>query len=182
MSSICEVANAARIGRGITILGVGLLIGACGPGETDTREDEASEFDSPAARIGSQAPAGRVLFESDFRAGEAGGEIEGTLREVERNGIVELEVRVAGLSPGEHAWHIHAAPCGQQGPVVLALSSTREMEGRAGPVTANAQGAVERTVALPGIDRSWIGAGDHSLHIHARAGLDHGQSVACADL
>lgn len=41
---------------------------------------------------------------------------------------------------------------------------------------------VDRTVSVPGLDRSWIGNRSHSLHIHERPGTDHGPTLVCANL
>ena len=149
--------------------------------------DEPGEFDSPAAETAPAAPPAtpqpRVLNESSFEAAEGIElEIDGTLEVVDRNGTPELVVELEGLPPGQHAWHIHSAPCGEQGSVALALSSTADMEGTVGPVTVDQQGMVNRTVPLPDLDRTWIGSDRYSLHIHERSGTDHGPSLACANI
>lgn len=158
----------------------------CNPDAGADEMDEPGEFDSPAAETRTAPPAAprpQILNESSFEAAEGTDvEIDGTLEVVDRNGTLELAVHVEGLPPGEHAWHIHSAPCGDAAPVVLALSSTSDMEGTVGPVTIDPQGMVDRTVRLPGLDRSWVGSGTHSLHIHQRPGTDHGPTLACANI
>lgn len=157
----------------------------CNPDADDA--DEPGEFDSPAAETEPAAPPAmaqpRVLNESSFEAAEGTDlDLDGTLEIVDRSGTPELVVELQGLPPGEHAWHIHSAPCGQEGPVVLALSTTSDMEGTVGPVTVDQEGRIDRTVSLPGLDRMWIGVGSHSLHIHERPGTDHGPTLACANI
>lgn len=65
------------------------------PDQTDAR---VPSFDAPA-------PAGAM----DVQINDAGGRTVGVARITEVADGVQLEVRVAGLAPGEHGIHIHAA-------------------------------------------------------------------------
>lgn len=106
------------------------------------------------------------------RAGAAGGQGYSVL------------VNARGLSEGEHAWHIHSGPCGERAPVVVAMTPTQEMQGLDEPLTPAADGVATNTAYVPGTDVSLddLQGGEYSLHIHERGGLDHGPTVACADL
>lgn len=94
-----------------------------------------------------------------------------------------IEVTANGLSEGEHAWHIHSGPCGEQAPVVLAFTATNDMEGIAQPLTGgSAMAHGQATVPADKMPLTGLQSGAHSLHIHAQGGTDHGPTVACADL
>lgn len=157
---------------------------ACGPdaGANEAAEgDEAAEYASPAERTTTNEP--RVLHESSFETADGIElDVDGTLEVADRNGALELIVDLEGLPPGEHAWHIHEGACDEAGPIRLPLSSTSDMEGTVGPVTVDAEGRVDRTVRVPGLNRAWVDAGDHSLHIHERPGTDHGPTLVCAEI
>lgn len=95
-----------------------------------------------------------------------------------------VTVRLNGLSEGEHAWHIHAAPCGTEGDVVAPLTETAEEPGLDEPLTARAGGETVDTAFVPAsvLALDSIQSTPHSLHVHAEGGVDHGPTVACADL
>lgn len=162
----------------LAIGGIGWAGSACAPETAHDATADAEEYASPDTEA-SATPSMRILNETSV---VSDGNVTGTIRTVERSGRLVLEAEFLGLPPGEHAWHIHSGACGTDAPVVLALSSTSEMEGTVGPIEADADGHADRTVALPGLDRSWIGANDHSLHVHERPGTDHGPTLACANL
>ncbi|HUG41187.1 MAG TPA: CHRD domain-containing protein [Longimicrobiales bacterium] len=95
-----------------------------------------------------------------------------------------VEVSVNGLSQGEHAWHIHSGPCGEEAPVVVAFSPTEDSEGLTNPLNADESGHAEAEATVPADELTIEGlrAAQHSLHVHAQGGVDHGPTVACADL
>lgn len=94
-----------------------------------------------------------------------------------------VEVSVNGLSDGEHAWHVHSGPCGEEAPVVVAFSETSDMEGVAGPLNVR-NGTASSQATVPGTELGLeqLQSGEHSIHVHERGGVDHGPTVACADL
>lgn len=96
----------------------------------------------------------------------------------------QVQVSANGLSAGEHAWHIHDAPCGEQGPVVVAFTPTSDMEGLAQALTpgSNGQALGSATVPADRMSLERLQGGEYSLHIHTQGGVDHGPTVACADL
>ena len=124
---------------------------------------------------------------TEFEAGAgATGEVSGRLRLlVPIQGVdapMKLAVHVEGLTPGPHAWHIHEAPCGEEGPVTIPFTPTAEMEGIAGPLVADSSGLAADTVDVPPLSRVWVRAGEMSVHVHAEPGVEHGPTVACAIL
>lgn len=96
----------------------------------------------------------------------------------------EINAEFTGLTPGEHAWHIHQGTCAAPGDVVIAFTDTETMMGIAGPLEADADGnaSAEVTVPAASLATDAIETGDYSLHVHESGGTDHGPSVACADL
>ena len=123
---------------------------------------------------------------SQFQPGEgaAGQDVQGTLRILPAGDNFQAEARVEGLSEGEHAWHVHSAPCGQKGPVVVAFTPTKEMEGTSGALDAGSDGVAEGTAEIPAdqLSRQQIESGAYSIHVHAQGGVDHGPTVACANI
>lgn len=95
-----------------------------------------------------------------------------------------VEVTLNGLSQGEHAWHIHSAPCGQQAPVVVAFTPTADQQGLAQPLTADQTGATQGQATVPAdqLTLDQLQSGQYSLHVHTQGGVDHGPTVACANL
>lgn len=95
-----------------------------------------------------------------------------------------VAVRLNGLSDGEHAWHIHSAPCGTHGPVVAPFTETAEEPALDEPLRAQAGGVTADTAFVPASVLAFesIQSTPHSLHVHAQGGVDHGPTVACADL
>lgn len=95
-----------------------------------------------------------------------------------------VEVSLDGLSQGDHAWHIHSGPCGEQAPVAVAFSPTADQEGLTQPLTADQQGHAEGTVTVPAgeLALDQLQGQEYSVHVHAQGGTDHGPTVACADL
>jgi hypothetical protein len=119
-------------------------------------------------------------FES---VGEGGA--SGTLRILDGGAAgTQLAVDLTGLSEGEHAWHIHNAPCGQEGTVVVPFTDTEAEEGIAEPLRVGADGNAIATVIVPSdrLSQDELRSGQYSLHVHERGGVDHGATVACVNL
>jgi Cu/Zn superoxide dismutase len=131
-----------------------------------------------------------VLFTSDFRAPEnvEAPEVEGTVKvlvaEADMQGTAtpRLRVELRGLTPGEHAWHVHSGPCGTPAPIEIALTATADTDGLVSPLVADAAGEAEAEVPVPALADLMLGEGHYSLHVHEFGGIDHGAAVACADL
>jgi Cu/Zn superoxide dismutase len=105
------------------------------------------------------------------------------LRRVTDDGALELHVRLEGLSEGDHAWHIHGAPCGQQGDIVVPLSRAGTLEGIGSDLDAGADGVVEERVTIDaerarGLDLSR----QHSVNVHQGDGDNPGPAIACANI
>jgi Cu/Zn superoxide dismutase len=181
--------------------------------EADETIPATEEMELPAS------PADEPLASGDFDeaegvAGDIGGRFE--LRP-DAGGGATLMVELEGLTPGEHAWHIHQAECGTDGPVVIAFTPAPDIETVAGAqaLMAGADGRATATVTIPKeqLDRLNSGmaaepsattvtppnsenapvdrpaqatddAGERkfSIHVHERAGTDHGRTVACTNL
>ncbi len=95
---------------------------------------------------------------------------------------LQLSITGSGLTPGEHAWHIHAGSCAMSGDVQIPLSATADMAAVTGPLMVDDSGRFSTTVTIPQLTRDELGTGEHSLHIHVRSGVDHGPTVACATI
>lgn len=95
-----------------------------------------------------------------------------------------VEVSLNGLTQGDHAWHIHEAPCGEKGPIVVPFSATADEEGLAGDLSVDESGRAEGSADVPAEDLTLdrVHSGQYSVHVHAQGGVDHGPTVACADL
>jgi Cu/Zn superoxide dismutase len=172
-------------------LGVALLPACAGEPETD------EELDTPAVEEPAGEPAnppgaeGHALITSNFEpvaGATTAGPVTGTvtvLEGIDPMGDYKIAVRIEGLTPGEHAWHIHSGSCGgAESPVVLSFTETKEGPGIGQPLTAGESGMAEATVTVPKdkLTLDQIKNGDYSLHVHEKGGIDHGASVACAAL
>ena len=125
--------------------------------------------------------AGEAVAEDEAEL-ETDGELAAPTTADERG--FRVEVALNGLSEGEHAWHIHSGPCGETAPVVVAFSETQTMDGLAESLEADEDGSVESSVTVPAeqlsLDR--LQSGEYSIHVHQQGGVNHGPTVACADL
>jgi Cu/Zn superoxide dismutase len=167
------------LGASSMLLGLALLP-ACEPrDETETETMEGEETTPPSPPPATTAQPREIPFEP----GPAGATSAGMLRVTPQNdGGMEYAVELTGLTPGEHAWHIHSGACGTEGPVVLPITDTPDMEGVGDPVQVGEDGRGTATVTIPADRISALGTGPHSLHVHERAGTDPGPSVACANI
>jgi Cu/Zn superoxide dismutase len=96
-----------------------------------------------------------------------------------------LEVTLDGLQQGEHAWHIHSGPCGEEAPVAVAITSTGDQQGLGQPLNVTSEGSSVRSeVEVPADELTieQLQSGQYSVHVHQNGGVDHGPTVACADL
>jgi Cu/Zn superoxide dismutase len=176
-------------------LGVGLF-GACADqprADDEMADDDSMDAPGTVATEPAEAPGsaeGSVAMTASFEPGEGaldGQRVDGTLTVFEPaqgNGDFRLRVHVQGIGEGEHAWHIHAAPCGQEGPVVVPFTETEDGPGLAQPLRPGEDGVAEATVTVPAdkLQLDQFRNGDYSLHVHQKGGVDHGPTVACANL
>jgi Cu/Zn superoxide dismutase len=103
---------------------------------------------------------------------------------LEMGGEYRRDVRIEGLSAGEHAWHIHSGPCGHAAAVVVPFTPTADEPGLADALTPGAGGVAEASVTVPQgqLSLDQLRSGEYSLHVHQRGGVDHGPPLACANL
>jgi Cu/Zn superoxide dismutase len=172
------------------------LLGACSDQprtDDELDEDDAVETPGTVATQPTEAPRdaeGTVAMTESFRPAEGakeGQRIDGTVtvfEPTEPNADYRLSVRIAGIGEGEHAWHIHAAPCGKEGPVVVPFTQTEDGPGLAQPLRSDAAGTAEATVTVPAerLTLEKMKSGEYSVHVHEKGGIDHGPTVACANL
>ena len=131
-----------------------------------------------------------VVMTASFEPAEGtpeGQPVQGSVRVLEGtepDGDYRLAVQIEGLSPGQHAWHIHSGQCGEKAPVVVPLTATAEDPGLAKPLTPGEGGVAEGNVTVPHgkLSLDQLQSGEYSLHVHERGGVDHGPTVACANL
>lgn len=175
-------------GRALTVLGLGLALAACGPrgADDDLNAEEAPGETAPmTSESGAYAMTADTIYTTDLEGSDpAAGEVEGEVAIVAgaAGSALALSIDGSGLAPGAHAWHIHQGACGTDGPVRIPLSETSDMEAITGPIDVDDMGSFRATVDVPALDRSFVGEGEHSLHIHMEPGVDHGPTVACATI
>ena len=173
--------------------GVALLAACAEQPDTDDELEMPEAVEQPTADSDTMDPLaeaeGNVVITASFEPGEGApeGEVNGTLTVLETaepGGDYQLAVRIDGLSRGEHAWYIHSAPCGQEGPVVVPFTETEEDPGLAQPLIPGAEGTAEATVTVPAdrLTMAQLGSGEYSLHVHQKGGVEHGPTLACANL
>ncbi len=181
-------------------------VAACGgdnnqEGEAMTADTAMTETAQPGQAAMDTAPA----FVATIQSAQDTGHVTGTVRvyaegsaamqaDTENGGGAgtapsagngfRLVVSVNGLSQGEHAWHIHSGPCGQPAPVDVAITTTADQQGIGQPLTADQSGNAMGSVTVPASRLTFdqLQGGQYSLHIHQQGGVDHGPTVACADL
>lgn len=157
--------------------------------EAREAEDEAIEpgQELPQTPDPQPVPDEMLVSSSEFQAvGESGATpVRGTaeLRRVTDDGSLELYVRLEGLSEGNHAWHIHGAPCGEQGGVVVPLSGAGGQDGIHGDLEVGGDGVVEQRVTLDAEHvRTLQLDTQHALNVHSGSGDNPGAPVACANI
>jgi Cu/Zn superoxide dismutase len=169
---------------------IGLALAGCGDGELAEDEvgTEAFETEPEAPPLPESTPLPEATADERtiaFEPGPAGENVTGTLT-ITSSGVdaPQVTAQFSGLTPGEHAWHIHAAPCGEEGPVVVAFTPTADMEGIAEAVVAGDDGNAMATASIPPdlLPLDQIDSGQYSVHVHEQGGVDHGPTVACANL
>jgi hypothetical protein len=151
--------------------------------------DETMPEDTPPATEPAAAPAAppAALMSSDIQP-EGGSSVAGRveiLPSADAANAFRVSVNLQGVPQGDHAWHIHQGACGAKDtPVVVPFTEDKDKPAIDSPITAGADGAVTRDVSVPAnlltIDQ--LRSGDYSLHVHQKAGTDHGPSIACATL
>jgi Cu/Zn superoxide dismutase len=175
-------------------LGVAVM-GACAEERDAGDELELPDMDRPATvdTEPMDRPAdseSAILMTARFEPAEgapSGRPITGSVNVIEATeagGDYHLVVNIEGLSPGEHAWHIHSGPCGEKAPVVVPFTPTAEGPGLAQALTPGEGGVAEADVTVPRdrLSLEQLKSGDYSLHVHEKGGVDHGPTVACANL
>ncbi len=130
-------------------------------------------------------PAPQVLT-GDFEAPDgADSEVSGevTVTEQEPDGF-RVDARLEGLAEGQHAWHIHSAACGTEAPVVAAFTETADMQALGEPLSNDETGVASGSVTVPADVLAFerLEDGDYSVHVHETSGVEHGATVACANL
>ena len=178
--------------RPLTVLALTLLTAvACADSEEDVDEvgaDEESAMEATTEAAGTAGPAFSEEVRTEFRPLEGSDSaVTGTLRLLVPVQPAEAEhprihVELAGLTPGPHAWHIHGGPCDVDAPVEVPISTPAGEEQLADPLEAGPDGRVTAEVRVPALSQLWVEAGAYSVHVHERAGTDHGATVACAVL
>jgi len=165
---------------GLVTVGLAFLAG-CSPADqtADTETtDQAQETTQPPPAMDPAA------YTVDFTASPQDSMVSGSVQVDPNPDNTGIRVSLTGLTPGEHAWHIHQGTCEAGGDVVVALTDTGTMTGIASPLAVGDNGEVTTTVTIPTADLSpdMIQSGAYSLHVHERGGTEHGPTVACADL
>ncbi|MCI0436578.1 MAG: CHRD domain-containing protein [Gemmatimonadetes bacterium] len=157
-----------------------MLFAACSPGDDDeSYSDDAQEL-APATEPGAAVEPPTTV---DFVPGAMAG-VTGVVQIEPVGEDTRIRVQLVGLATGEHAWHIHGAACGSEGPIVVAITGTAEDQGIGEAIVADDSGAATATVTVPAylLTREQLRSGSYSLHVHAQGGPAPGESVACADL
>lgn len=163
-----------------------LLVGtiaACAPAD-----DDADAMADAAAEQTPPPPINMTVSSTQFQPAdtpESAG-ITGTaeLRNVDGSTDVELVVRLQGVPEGPHGWHIHGAPCGAEGPVLIPLTATSTLEGISDALNAGSDGLAEKTVTIPAASMNGVNfeTAGQSVRVHQKDGTDHGPTIACANL
>lgn len=173
----------------VLVAALALLVpAACTGADDDPGPESDSAMDATVDADGTEGPAFSEEVRTEFAppAG-ASSDARGTLRLLVpvqdlADEDLRLRVELAGLSPGTHAWHVHAGPCGTEAPVEIPLSAGESGEGITEALMAGDDGTVTEEIAVPPLNALWVRAGSYSVRVHERAGSDHGRVVACATL
>ncbi len=99
---------------------------------------------------------------------------------------MQIQVEVQNIPAGAHAWHIHSAFCSDlSAPIVVPFTATASSDGLTAPIEVSDPVMPVVASALIPADRlsqAQLDAGAYSLHIHQNAGVEHGPTIACANL
>jgi len=99
---------------------------------------------------------------------------------------MQIQVEVQNVPAGAHAWHIHSASCSDlSAPIVVPFTATVSSDGLTVPIEVSDPVMPVVASALIPADRlsqEQLNAGVYSLHIHQNAGVEHGPTIACANL
>lgn len=181
------------------LLAGAILSSACrqeaaqGRGAEMQAADTAAAQEQVAAATAAPAlppPTAEPFQTTDFKRGQGAGDkkIEGTLDAIapdspELDGTY-LRVRLSGLNPGPHAWHIHNGLCGEVGRIIVAMTFTDTIQGIDRPIVADAGGNADHTAFVPTdrLSRQRMELRAYSVRVHVHAGPDYGLSAACARL
>jgi Cu/Zn superoxide dismutase len=163
---------------GLPALGLVVFAG-CTPADDAEIEpvDDAEETTQPMEPIDAEPYTARITPIDGFA-------ISATVDVDPNVNDTEISAEFDGLTPGEHAWHIHQGTCAAPGDIIVALTDTETMTGIADPLEANDEGAASATVSVPAanLTPASIETGQYSLHVHEGGPAAPGASVICADL
>jgi hypothetical protein len=163
---------------GLPALGLVVFAG-CTPADDAEIEpvDDAEETTQPMEPIDAEPYTARITPIDGFA-------ISATVDVDPNVNDTEISAEFDGLTPGEHAWHIHQGTCAAPGDIVVALTGTETMTGIADPLEANDEGEASATVSIPAanLTPASIETGQYSLHVHQGGPAAAGASVICADL
>jgi Cu/Zn superoxide dismutase len=167
---------------GLPALGL-VVFAACTPAD-DTEFDEVDEAEETTPPLDTTDPIDPEPYTTMVSPASPDGMVSGNVEVDPNEDGTEISVEFTGLTPGEHAWHIHQGTCAAPGNVVVPFTDTESMMGIGEPLDADDDGNASAEVTIPAasLATNAIETGDYSLHVHERGGTDHGASVACADL
>lgn len=181
--------------RTMLLLGAALLSTACGEAADEVEGpgllEEVAPLDPPDGATTMESATGlEVVQVSEFETAPAadrpiGGHVQLKTPPVGEPQGLHVDARVEGLSQGPHAWHVHSGGCeATAAPVVVAFTPTEQLPGIDQPLTPGPDGVAEETAFVPEsmLSPAQIAAGEYSIHVHRRAGVEHGPTVACAEL
>lgn len=183
---------------GAVLLVGAVLSSACRQEAAQGRAADMTAADTLAAReqvaetaaVPPPPPNAEAFQTTDFRRGHGAGDskIEGTLEAIAPDSPdldgTYLRVRLSGVEPGPHAWHIHNGLCAAIGRIIVALTPTDSIQGIDRPIVADAAGKADHTAFVPTemLSRQRMEKRAYSVRVHVRNGPDPGPSVACARL
>jgi|GEM_PF-5060544 len=142
----------------------------------------------PEATPAEGATAENVIVSSNFETVPQGSGAIGTviLSQAPEGEGMQIQVEVQNIPAGAHAWHIHSASCSDlSAPIVVPFTATASSDGLAAPIEVSDPVMPVVASALIPADRlsqEQLDAGAYSLHIHQNAGVEHGPTIACANL
>jgi hypothetical protein len=155
----------------------------------DDADDAGTDADAPApaATEATTPPTPALLMTIPFEAeggSNVGGQVQVLSHDADANGF-KVAVSFTGVPAGDHAWHIHQGACGAKDtPVVVPFTEDKDKAAIATPITPDASGNAMTEVSVPSslLTVTQLRDADYSLHLHQKAGIDHGPTIACATL